>query len=250
MREIICGESKVTLDEGIFFGKGVFETILWEKKPIFLKEHIERLKLGMRRLGLDELEEITLYEFLDKLDCKYEVIKILVTPKNIIITRRKNNYNKEDYKKGFSLKVSSVRRNSTSSLCYIKSINYIENIIEKNKVVEDGYNDVLFLNENNMITETSCANIFIVKNNIVTTPRVKCGLLNGIMRDFVINNFKVKEIDIALGDIEVADEVFITNSVVGVMPIVRIDEASFSIGNMAMEVAKKYDKVIVNLGGK
>ena len=62
------------------------------------------------------------------------------------------------------LTFSKVRRNSTSRLCYIKSTCYIENIIEKENAKKLGYDDAIFLNENGYVTETSCANIFIVKN--------------------------------------------------------------------------------------
>ena len=68
-----------------------------------------------------------------------------------------------------TLTVSKVRRNSTSRLCYIKSTCYIENLIEKEEAKKKGFDDVIFLNENGYITETSCANIFIVKNNEIYT---------------------------------------------------------------------------------
>lgn len=64
MRRIIYKQGEAILDEGIFFGKGVFETILFLEKPIFLKEHIERLKSGMEKLGLEELEEEMLLDYI------------------------------------------------------------------------------------------------------------------------------------------------------------------------------------------
>lgn len=155
MRRIIYKQGEAILDEGIFFGKGVFETILFLEKPIFLKEHIERLKNGMKELGLEELEEEMLLDYISLNFIKNKAVKILVTPQNIIITEREIPYIEEDYIQGSSLKLSKVRRNSTSMLCYIKSTNYIENMIEKNKAKEDGFKDVLFLNENGYLSETS-----------------------------------------------------------------------------------------------
>ena len=152
MRRIIYKQGEAILDEGIFFGKGVFETILFLEKPIFLKEHIERLKSGMEKLGLEELEEEMLLDYISL---------------NFI-------YKKEDYIKGSSLKLSKVIRNSTSLLSYVKSTNYIENIIEKDKANKEGFKDTLFLNEKGYVAETSCANIFIVKNNKIYTPKISC----------------------------------------------------------------------------
>ena len=241
MRKIIYNSDSILLDEGVFFSKGVFETILWIKEPIFLDEHIERLKKGMREIGLLDLEEDKLRDFLSTLTFNNKSVKITVTPLNIIITSRDIPYKEGDYKKGFSLKISSVRRNSTSRLCYIKSTGYIENILEKSKANEKGFNDSLFLNENGLVSETSCANIFIIKDNHIITPRIEDGLLNGIIREWIINNFEVNIRKVTLEDLKDADEVFITNSLVGIMPIVVIDNYKYSIGKITEGIRCEYE---------
>lgn len=227
MRQIIYGEDKVTMDEGLFFGKGIFETILWREKPIFLNEHIIRLKKGMERIGLLPLEEEMLSEYLSKLSIKNKGVKITVTPLNIIISEREIPYKEEDYNKGMTLTVSKVKRNSTSLLSYIKSTCYIENLIEKENGKKAGYDDVLFLNEKGYVTETSCSNIFIVKNNEIFTPKVEDGLLDGIIRRKIIENFKVKEKSITLEELKTSDEVIITNSLMGAMSIKRIEDIKY-----------------------
>lgn len=244
MRRIIYKQGEAILDEGIFFGKGVFETILFLEKPIFLKEHIERLKNGMKELGLEELEEEMLLDYISLNFIKNKAVKILVTPQNIIITEREIPYIEEDYIQGSSLKLSKVRRNSTSMLCYIKSINYIENIIEKNKAKEDGFKDVLFLNENGYLSETSCANIFIVKNNEIYTPKVSCGLLNGIIRMWVIENFSVIETELRLDDLKNADEVFITNSLMGIIKVKKFEDIEYNNDEIIKNVQLAYQEEI------
>ncbi|MDY4079281.1 MAG: aminotransferase class IV [Clostridium sp.] len=244
MRRIIYKQGEAILDEGIFFGKGVFETILFLEKPIFLKEHIERLKNGMKELGLEELEEEMLLDYISLNFIKNKAVKILVTPQNIIITEREIPYVEEDYIQGSSLKLSKVRRNSTSILCYIKSINYIENIIEKTKAKEDGFKDVLFLNENGYLSETSCANIFIVKNDKIYTPKVSCGLLNGIIRMWVIENFPVIEKELTLDDLKNADEVFITNSLMGIMQVKKFEDIEYNNNEIIKNVQLAYQEAI------
>lgn len=244
MRRIIYKQGEAILDEGIFFGKGVFETILFLEKPIFLKEHIERLKNGMKELGLEELEEEMLLDYISLNFIKNKAVKILVTPQNIIITEREIPYIEEDYIQGSSLKLSKVRRNSTSMLCYIKSTNYIENIIEKNKAKEDGFKDVLFLNENGYLSETSCANIFIVKNNEIYTPKVSCGLLNGIIRMWVVKNFPVIETELTLDDLKNADEVFLTNSLMGIMKVKKFEDIEYKNNKIIENVQLAYQEVI------
>ena len=75
MREIIYGEDKICMDEGLFFGRGVFETILWKDGPVFLNEHLERLKVSMIEIGLVPLEENKLREYLEKLYIKNKGVK-------------------------------------------------------------------------------------------------------------------------------------------------------------------------------
>ncbi len=240
MRRIIYKQGEAILDEGIFFGKGVFETILFLEKPIFLKEHIERLKSGMEKLGLEELEEEMLLDYISLNFIKNKAVKVLVTPKNIIITEREIPYKKEDYINGSSLKLSKVIRNSTSLLSYVKSTNYIENIIEKNKANKDGFKDVLFLNEKGYVAETSCANIFIVKNNKIYTPKTSCGLLNGIIRMWVIKNFSVIETELTLDDIKNADEIFLTNSLMGIMKVNKFEDRNYKNSDIIQSVEEAY----------
>ena len=244
MRRIIYKQGEAILDEGIFFGKGVFETILFLEKPIFLKEHIERLKSGMEKLGLEELEEEMLLDYISLNFIKNKAVKVLVTPKNIIITEREIPYKKEDYINGSSLKLSKVIRNSTSLLSYVKSTNYIENIIEKNKAKEDGFKDDLFLNENGYLSETSCANIFIVKNNKIYTPKVSCGLLNGIIRMWVVKNFPIIETELTLDDLKNADEVFITNSLMGIMKVKKFENIEYKNNKIIKNIQLAYQEAI------
>ncbi len=228
MRRIIHNVGEVILDNGVFFSQGVFETILYLEGPLFFNEHIDRLKKSMELIGLEPLEEELLRDFLCIHKIKNKAVKILVTPQNIIITERDIPYKDEDYIEGSSLTLSSVRRNSTSILSYIKSTSYIENILEKSKANKRGFKDALFLNEKGYIAETSCANIFIVKNDKIYTPRIENGLLNGVIRTWVINNFEVKEVDLTLEELNSADEVFITNSLMGIMSVSYFENIKYS----------------------
>ena len=227
MRNIIYGEDKIFIDEGVFFGRGIFETILWKDRPIFLNEHLERLKGAIEKIGMLPLEEKKLREYLNDLSIKNKVVKITVTPLNIIITQREIPYKEEDYNRGMTLTISKVRRNSTSLLSYIKSTCYIENIIEKENAKKMGYDDVVFLNENGYVTETSCANIFIVKNKEIFTPKVEDGLLDGMIRRKIIEEFQLQEKSITLEELKKSDEVIITNSLMGAMSIKKIDDIKY-----------------------
>ena len=132
MRNIIFNEKKIILDNGYFFGRGVFETILIKNNPLFLQEHIERLNRGIKVLGLgDEVSKDNILKLINKYSIKNCVLKLAISERNLILETRHNKYKAEDYLKGFSLKLSNINRNSKSKLTYIKSLNYLENIIER-----------------------------------------------------------------------------------------------------------------------
>lgn len=247
-------DNRVNIDTAFFFGKGVFETILVKEKPIFLEKHIERLNSGARELGIKRkvtLKEV--YKVLNELNINNIALKVVLTDYNVVITTREIPYDISQYKEGFKIIVSKVRRNSTSRLTYIKSINYIENLIEKENANERGFNEVIFLNENDKITEGSCSNLFFVKGKEIFTPCKKQGLLDGIMRKWIVHNYSVHEGEYTLADIYKADGVFLTNSLMGIMKVVYIEnsnENSYSMvyeaNELVEQIQRDYNLLILN----
>lgn len=242
MRDIIFNDNKINLDSGYFFGRGVFETILIKDKPIFLNEHISRLNEGINILNIGEkvrLEDIL--KIINENNIKYCGLKIVVTEKNIVLEKRDIPYKYDDYLKGFSLKLSNINRNSKSKLSYIKSINYLENILAREEALKNGYNEVLFLNENGYLSEGSMSNIFIVKDKKVYTPSIECGLLPGIVRNFLIREYKIIEKELTIEDAMMADEVFITNSLLGIMGISKFENRIFTENKITTMLRKEYE---------
>ncbi|MGI6006090.1 MAG: aminotransferase class IV [Ruminococcus sp.] len=222
---------KVEMDEGLAFGLGVFETIRIEQgKAILLKEHISRMRHGIRRLGI-EREEVNrwltpekIYDWMKERSMDQGAIKIIVTGENILFSERENPYKPADYEKGFHLAFSQVRRNETSPLTYLKTLNYGDNILEKRKAKREGADEPLFLNTRGEITEGAVTNIFFVKDGRLYTPSVSCGLLPGTVRAFIIRNFSVCETVIRPEETENFQEAFVTNSLLGIMPVASLGE--------------------------
>lgn len=233
------------LDDGLFFSKGIFETILIKDKAIFLNEHLKRLNNGLKVLKIDsKVAKSEVENFISDNKLKDCILKIVVTDKNLIFTTRENQYKKEHYKRGFKVTISNVLRNSTSRLVYIKSTAYIENIIEKNEAKNLGFDDILFLNENGYLTESSVSNIFFVKNAKIYSPSIDMGLLNGTVRNWIIKNFDVNLGAYKLEDILNADEVFLTNSVVGIIKVSSINNIEFNSNVVIDKISKKYFKLL------
>jgi len=248
MRDIIFNENKINLDSGYFFGRGVFETILIKDKPIFLNEHISRLNEGIKVLNIGEkVIQEDILNIINKYNIKDCGLKIVVTEKNIVLEKRDIPYKSDDYLKGFSLKLSNINRNSKSKLSYIKSINYLENILEREEALNNGYNEVLFLNEKGYLSEGSMSNIFIVKDKKIYTPSIKCGLLPGIVRNFLVKEYKIIEKELTIEDVMMADEIFITNSLLGIMRISKFENRIFTENKITNMLREEYETKFENL---
>ena len=178
----------------------------------------------------------------------------MVSERNTIITTRQIPYKGSDYENGYSLGLSEVRRNAYSNLTYIKSFNYVENIIERGIIIDKGYNEALFLNTDGLLSEGAVSNIFFIKNGIIYTPKIKCGLLPGIVREFVIQNssamgFNVEEGEFTYDQLLDAEGVFITNSIMGIMKVSKIDDKVLNQSTVVSEIKRYYDTYVQGYKG-
>lgn len=239
--------------EGVQFGLGLFETMrIAEGSVEDLEAHLHRLKDSAKALNIaipSALESGE--ELVSKLEPVLSaIIEPLAVMKLVLIKSgnasrwwvqtRKFSYHREMLDLGYNLCVSAVRRSSTSLMLPHKSLNYSENWLEKQKAVENGYQEVLFLNEDGFVTECSASNVFFVKDDVWYTPQLSVGLLNGIMRQRLICAIKkekwiVKEGEYTLGELCLADQIYLTNSLMGIMPVKRLNHIEFSKADFTQE---------------
>ena len=242
----------IELDEGYSFGLGLFETILLYKgKPVFLDGHLARINKSIvdLELNIDKLEKNEVFQYLNhnKNTFEYEVLKIVLSEKNRLFLKREYNYTEKDYQKGFSLNISKVRRNENSIFTFHKTLNYGDNILEKRKSKKLGYDEPIFLNSKNQITEGATSNIFVVVEDKIYTPKLSCGLLNGIVRQYIISNYDIIETEIDLEFLNNADEIFLTNSLFGIMPVNNLEKKVFKSQKISKEILSSYKKYIENI---
>lgn len=239
----VVEDNKILLDRGLYFGRGLFETMLVNNRPLFLEDHLYRINKGLSIIGINkEITENEVINAVEKLQCNNCVLKLVVTEKNTLFITRKNKYTKEQYCRGFKVKISSVKRNKFSQLTYLKSLNYLENILEHEKCIDEGYNEVLFFNTEGKLSEGSVSNIFFIKDKKIYTPSKKCGLLEGTVRKFIMNNFDVIEGEFTREDLMSADSVFLTNSLMGVMRVSNIYNRSFNEYSIIEKIKKVYQE--------
>lgn len=254
MKILLNGQVKesheIELDAGYFYGYGAFETILVKNgKGILVQEHINRLNDSLKFLEVQkELTKKNVEYAIDKLECNNTALKVNVSDKNVVFSTRELIYTDEQYDKGARLKLSKVLRNPTSPSVNIKSMNYLDNIIELKKAKDEGYQDVLFMNYRNEVCETAIANLFIIKGNKLYTPSLESGLLNGIIRQWVINHYKVFEMKMELKDVLLSDGAFITNSLMGIMKVAGVGKDVLKDNPLITKIKTDYDKFIKEQG--
>ncbi|RLK63343.1 branched-chain amino acid aminotransferase [Atopobacter sp. AH10] len=240
---------QITMDEGYQFGLGVFETIAVKKGiPLFLDWHLQRMNQSLKALGIKRSvtkEEIR--DYLAKNECSEHALKIIISSQNTVMILRDNPYTKERYIKGFSLDFSQVYRNETSFLTRHKTLNYGDSILEKRHAKDLAVDELLLFNSKGQVCEGTVSNVFFVKDSQVITPPVSCGLLPGIVRRYLLENFSVREEIIKREDLEEMDECFVTNSLMGIMPVNHVNNISYKRREITQMCQEHYHETILKI---
>lgn len=243
-------------NRGFLYGHGIFETMRAYNGKIFqLAAHIERLYEGADFLGLaikkdldKHIADTHMLLRLNMLKSAYVRISAAmgpggegpwtdeeIRPTVVTVARPLNPYPQSYYIDGVKIRECSFRRNPGSPLPRIKSLNYLENILALKEVRSIGYHEALMLNTNNKVCECATSNIFGVKDGKIFTPCLEDNLLPGITRKTVMELSKEKAIPIEERSIELSelidcDEVFITNSLMEILPVVQINDKKIGSG--------------------
>ncbi|HAM37788.1 MAG: hypothetical protein A2474_02895 [Elusimicrobia bacterium RIFOXYC2_FULL_34_12] len=263
--------AKVSIfDHGYLYGDGIYETMRSNNGVVFkIDEHITRLFRSAKMIYLDirySKQEIksAVYRTLKINKLKNAYIRISFSrgigeigldtalckkPVFVIITNKFRQYPKEYYKNGVKIIIAETRRNHPKSLNpKIKSNNFLNNILAKIEAKKRNAFESIMLNLDGFIAEGTVSNIFIVKNGILMTPSLKCGILGGITRKYILESakkmkIKVKEAKIRINELYAVDECFITNTSIGIMPVRSIDGRRI---NVKGEVIKRLIKLKFN----
>ncbi|MDR3075211.1 MAG: aminotransferase class IV [Candidatus Methanoplasma sp.] len=230
------------MDDGYSFGIGAFETMLvYGDRCVMAEKHISRLSAALASLGIDRrlsAEDLECEVSGGRLDGR--VLKVMVSERNTIFADRPFPYMPDKYRDGLRICRSQVMRNETSPFTYIKSLQYGENITEKRKASASGFDECVFLNSKGQICEGSSCNIFFCDDDEIVTPPVSCGLLPGTVREYLLDNYDVSERTLVPEDIDGFDSCFVTNSVMGIMPVKSIDGRTFDGFRIAEDLRREY----------
>jgi branched-subunit amino acid aminotransferase/4-amino-4-deoxychorismate lyase len=124
--------------------------------------------------------------------------------------------------------VSSIRRNETSPLSAVKSLNCLDNLLAREDARRRGADEAILLNTRGLVAEGSASNLFLVEGGRLLTPSIESGALPGITRQAALELASAAGLEAAESGVEMqalwdAPEVFLTNSVMEVMPLTMLD---------------------------
>ena len=250
-----CEAALSPFDHGFLYGYGLFETMRSYDGHIFrLDRHLARLMRSLGSLGLPgdiittldvtagghSLETACL-KTLEANGLRDARLRVTVTagegemtpdpttcrePTVLVTARNLSPLPAERYAEGCTATLSSVRRNSGSPLSRLKSTCYLDNILARSQARAAGCDEAVLLNEAGHLAEGSMTNIFLVRSGELITPSIESGVLPGITREAVLemaraSDTAVQERQAELQEMVEADEAFVTNSILEIMPLTR-----------------------------
>ncbi len=255
---LVNGESRHTVDvkdRGFQYGDGLFETIeIKQGSPVFLQQHFSRLAKGCDVLGIPFPGVRLLTEEIQKLllNSSRAVLKLMITrgsggrgyqqPEKIKPTRIVSLHPFPDYPNHYKLngikaRFCHHRLSYNPVLAGLKHMNRLEQILARAEWGSPEFQEGLMRDMDGHVIEGTMSNLFLVKKNKLYTPKLeRCGVA-GIIRSIIMeaaerDGLEVSQNILNTQDVISADELFLTNSVIGLWPVRSIDHHQFEIGDM------------------
>ena len=241
------------LDRGFLYGDSVYEVVWWHRGVLIqCAEHLARLRASAAHLYM----EITLSdeELLAAVDATIAetgltpeedaYVRLVVTrgtsalglavdPEErhciVVMVAPANRPDSARWERGLTMIVGDRRRNPRLSLDpQAKTGNYLNNVLALHEAHLAGADDAIMLNEAGEVTEATTANVYVVIDGRLRTPTLEAGILRGTTRTRILalcdtHGIAAEECVVRRADLGVADEVFVSSSVKGILPVVSID---------------------------
>lgn len=271
---ILLSQARISpLDYGFLYGYGLFETMRAYGGHVFrLEKHLARLERSARALNIDldgtAKLEAAIYDTLKANQLLNARIRLSVSPgeedltsgspakggPTVLITARSYAPPSEDiYRRGFVAMVSRVHRSPRSPASGLKSLSGLDVLLARQEAASYGVDHAILLNDDDLVAEGSSSNVFHVNDRTLFTPAEHSGILQGVTRDVVLKELApslglaTKEVDMALSDLLEAEEAFLTNSMIEVMPLTIVADRSIGKGRpgpLTQRLMKAYRELV------
>lgn len=254
------------LNRALHYGDGLFETIRCERgKPLFFEQHMQRLLLGCQRLRIPAPDPQILYRESQQLlgQQQHAVLKIIVSRSSsqrgyaysqdqghdrLLLLYDYPQYPASLWQNGIKTRICDTRIAHNEQLAGIKHLNRLEHVVARAEWQEADIYEGFLMDNKDLLVEACMSNVFLVKQGELLTPGLsRCGVA-GIMRECIVNlagswGIQVKIEDLPIDRLYSADEVFVSNSVIGIWPVKQVNQQPFLVGALT----QKFQTAVQNL---
>ncbi len=248
-------------DRGFQYGDGLFETIeVINSRPVFLNQHLTRLSLGCARLKLPQPDVNLLTSEIKQIceSAKLGVLKIIITrgtggrgykaPENIMPTRVLSLHPFPDFPEWYAETGVNARFCESSlglnpTLAGIKHLNRLEQILARTEWDDILIQEGIMLDTNGHVVEGTMSNLFYSKDGVIYTSPIEMAGVAGIIRAIIMQicqdqGWAIIEHNYDKRVLLEADEIFISNSIIGIWPIKELSGVQFSVGGLTLKLQR------------
>lgn len=237
------------LDHGFLYGDGVYETLrTYGGEAALVDRHLARLDRSCGMIRVKSVPAARVKEELGRTLAaagnEESYIRIMVTrgtgaigyesslqlePTLVIIVLPLKRIPAESYERGVRLVIGERRRNPVDSLDpAIKSCNLLNNVLAHLEAQDARASETILLNTRGFVAEGSHTNVFFVRDGVLRTPALACGILAGITREVTLEAARAIGVPAEEGmfpreELESADEIFVTSTLQEILPGTELD---------------------------
>ena len=269
---LVNGKSSKTIsieDRGLLYGDGLFETILCEKgEPVFFAEHMQRLKLGCRKLNFsDQDTELIQSEVQAVANNDNCVIKVILTrgkgargyyydskdenSTRIICRSDLPTVSVKNWSEGIRLYLCKYRLAENKNLAGIKHLNRLDQVLARREWREE-FAEGVMLNTAGQVVEGTMSNVFLLVRDQLFTPKLNLCGVQGVMRDFICQyaealSIPCQQTEISLAELKAADAIFVCNSVIGIWPVIYFARRDYSVDSTVRDLMQHLHQNVCTL---
>lgn len=263
-------------DSGFLYGAGLFETMRSRNGVVFaLKDHLDRLFASADVLSINnpydrEYIANAITELLSANKLTDARLRLTLTngpmteseeqrKSTLLITAAKfRSYPPEYYKKGVMAVLCPFKQNPIDPASGRKTTSYFTRMIALNMAHQKKAAEAIWFTLDNRLAEGCISNVFLVKDSVLYTPPVNTPVLPGVARKTVCrlalqNSIKLTEKDLTIDDLLGADEIFLTNVIMQVMPITKVEKHTVGdgqVGPVSKKLHKSFEELVKKECGK
>jgi len=252
-------DSLSTLDRGLLYGDGLFETIaVHNRTPRRWSRHLARLQRGCARLGIAQPDAGLLETEAAALcrDAQRAVLKLIITrgtggrgyrpdpaaaPTRILQLHPYPSWPADCALTGVRTRLCELRMGYNPALAGIKHLNRLEQVLARAEWDDPAVSEGLLQDQHGYLIEGTMSNVFLVRDNTLLTPGLtRCGVA-GVTRGLILELAQQAGIEtsvrnIAIGELTGMDEVFLCNSLIGIWPVNAIGDRQYPVGKLTQQL--------------